>query len=271
MKRKIISLKQKIKPPQPKIGILGGVGPYAGTDLANKIMGETIASSDQDHLPFVLFSYPQIIKDRTAFLSGNADENPGNAFFAISQEMEVLQIPIAGIPCNTAHAHLIFDAFQKQQKEQEQKVEFLHLIQETVPFIKEHCFGIKKIGILSTNGTYKAKLYPKALEKLGYEIITLDWEDQNRLHTKGIFDPTYGIKAQSSPVTDAAKQIIQEGVDLLQKKGVEAVILACTELPLAITEKKQGELYLLDPTVILARALIKKTYPDKLKPWSWKK
>ena len=32
------------------IGVIGGVGPYAGIDLVKKVFDNTIASSDQEHI-----------------------------------------------------------------------------------------------------------------------------------------------------------------------------------------------------------------------------
>ena len=53
-----------------KIGIVGGAGPYAGLDLAQKILHQTVANSDQDYLPTLLISTPGLIEDRTNFLLG---------------------------------------------------------------------------------------------------------------------------------------------------------------------------------------------------------
>ena len=51
-----------------KIGIVGGAGPYAGLDLAQKILEQTIAEKDQDYLPTLLISTPDKIEDRTPYL-----------------------------------------------------------------------------------------------------------------------------------------------------------------------------------------------------------
>ena len=53
-----------------KIGIVGGAGPYAGLDLAQKLLQQTKANSDQDYLPTLLISTPELIEDRTDFLLG---------------------------------------------------------------------------------------------------------------------------------------------------------------------------------------------------------
>ena len=53
----------------------------------------------------------------------------------------------------------------------------------------------------------------------------------------------------------------------LQQQGAEAVVLGCTEIPLAITERRIDDAVIIDPTLVLARALIRKANPAKLKPW----
>ena len=61
----------------PIIGIVGGLGPQAGVDLANKIMDQTISNSDQGHISVVLLSMPSNVVDRTQFLLGKVSDNPG--------------------------------------------------------------------------------------------------------------------------------------------------------------------------------------------------
>jgi len=55
----------------------------------------------------------------------------------------------------------------------------------------------------------------------------------------------------------------------LEKQGVQAIILGCTEIPLGLPERKIGETFFLDPGLILARALIREFRPEKLLPWTW--
>ncbi len=60
------------------IGILGGMGPLATVDFMHKIISLTPAQRDQDHLPLLVYSVPQI-PDRTACLLDNL-ESPLNPF-----------------------------------------------------------------------------------------------------------------------------------------------------------------------------------------------
>ena len=59
------------------IGVVGGLGPFAGVDLVRKIIKWTRASQDQDHLPVMLHSFPGWVPDRSTFLLGKASKNPG--------------------------------------------------------------------------------------------------------------------------------------------------------------------------------------------------
>jgi aspartate racemase len=88
---------------------------------------------------------------------------------------------------------------------------------------------------------------------------------QSETINQAIYDPVYGLKALGV-ATERSREELNEGLAHLRAKGAEAVILGCTEIPLAITEKRAGDTIIVDPTLILARALIREVEPDKLKP-----
>ena len=90
--------------PEPRtIGIVGGLGPYAGYDLLRKIFRWTKAGVDQEHLPVMLHSFPGWIPERPAFLLGEKQENPGEDLGGILAQLAATGARVMGIPCNTAH------------------------------------------------------------------------------------------------------------------------------------------------------------------------
>ena len=99
-----------------KIGIVGGAGPYAGLDLARKILQQTLAKSDQDYLPTLLISTPELIEDRTDFLLGENEKNPAYSIYCNLRDLEKLGATVAGIACNTAHAPKIRNVFVEELK-----------------------------------------------------------------------------------------------------------------------------------------------------------
>ena len=244
------------------IGVVGGVGPFAGIDLLGKIAGQTEAQRDQEHLAVYSISQPRPIGDRTGFLLGKTGVNPG---YAIAEQLHTLSqmgASVAGIPCNTAHAPSIFAVIRRQAPA---GLLLLHMIDEVVGHIQSHYAGIKQVGILSTSGTYRSKVYPQLLESAGFQTLVPDEKLQDELINQAIYDPVYGLKAIGR-ATERSREELGVGLAHLRAKGAEAVILGCTEIPLAINKKRVDGAIILDPTLILARALIREIDPAKLKP-----
>ncbi len=255
--------------PIPLIGIVGGVGPFAGLDLAAKVFDQTAARRDQEHLPVALLSLPHTIADRTAYLLGEVAENPACALADVIRKLETLGATAVGIPCNTAHAPRIFDVLLAELARTGSRVRLLHMIRETARFLAETLPGVQRVGVLSTTGTARAGIYPTVLATLGITALAPADDVQARVQA-AIYDETYGIKAQSSPVTGRARAELLAAAGHLAAQGAEAVILGCTEIPLALPGRTllslPASLPAVDPTLVLARALIRETYPDKLKP-----
>lgn len=252
-----------------KIGIVGGAGPYAGLDCSQKILRQTKAEKDQDYLPTVMISTPDLIEDRTSFLLGKSPKNPAHAIYKNLLDLNDLGASIVGIPCNTAHAPAIKDVFIEKLKQSGKKLKVLDMILETTKFLRKECPNVNNVGVLSTIGTWKAGFFPEILEEHGYKVFTLSEDFQQHLHDEALFHPENGIKVQADPVSKKARDVLLEGFESLKKKGSEAVILGCTEIPIGIPERKIGDVFCIDTSLVLARALINEFRPEKLIPWSW--
>ncbi len=247
------------------IGVVGGAGPYAGLDLLNKICDQTIANGDQEHLTVVNWSQPNQIQDRTEYLIGNVLKNPAYAIAWQVQQLANAGVTVAAIPCNTAHAFPIYGVILQELRAAACQVNFLHMIEETAVHLQTHYPHIQKIGLLATTGTVKAGIYPTCLEKAGYQIILPNSQMQSQRIHPAIYDPIYGIKATGGG--SQARQALLTSVIALQEQGAEAIILGCTELPLVITESELDGTPMIDPTLVLARALIREADASKLKPF----
>jgi len=249
--------------PSPLIGIMGGMGPQAGLDMAEKLIAMTRTKSDQDHIPFVLFSLPETVPDRTAFLLGQTTTNPAYAIADQFENMSVMGVSIAVMACNTAHAGPIFDVALEIMRARGVDLTILHLIRETVTHIRENHPEIRRVGILGTQGTYQTRLYDQALEDVGLEVVLPDPDVREHDIHAALYAPSFGIKTCPG-VTNEASSRIHSAIRHLQTHGAEAVILGCTELPLAIKEDQIDGMPILDPAKIIIEKLIRETYPDKL-------
>ena len=246
------------------IGIVGGVGPYAGLDLNTKIFDNAPAKKDQDFPNVILISFSEIIGDRTMYvLNPEKHENPAFSIAEVVATLAGAGAEYIGIPCNTAHCRPIFSKVEEIIAEKGLKVVLVNMIEETVSHILENYPRIKKVGLLSTLGTRAFGLYNEVAEKQGLELITPSQENAEAVH-RAIYDAEFGIKAHSNPVHPKATAIFEENAVKLFNEGAEAVIMGCTEIPLGLTSTKLKGIFI-DPASILARKLLEKAgYQVKL-------
>ena len=238
------------------IGIVGGMGPYAGLDLVKKIFDLTQANQDQDHVPLSMISVPHKITDRTKFLEGGTDINPGIEISNIVRQLSDQGASVIGMPCNTAHSSKIIKEVYNSIPE---GITFVNMVSEVIKFIKGEYPDIERVGILATTGTMKAGIYNKELIDNDLKPIILSKENQKKLIDQAIYDKDFGIKSISNPVQDIAKRKIHLAIESLIENKAEVVILGCTELPLAVNATSVKTIPLIDSTMILARSLLFKS------------
>ncbi len=242
----------------------------AGVELHRMIIENTVTNgTDQDHLEVHHFSRSPDITDRTDYLLSKVARNPAEGMFRSMQmavktsQIAQLQV-VAGVPCNTFHAPRIFRRLLQLMKEHDIKVRLLHMLEEVVELILKLRPNAKTIGLMSTTGTRSVHVYNDILEPHGLDIVEVSEDLQPALH-ESIYDNSWGIKAVS-PVTDRARANFVGYADLLRERGAEAIILGCTESPLALPEKTFDGIPLIDPMLALARALVREANIKKLKP-----
>ncbi|WP_239446598.1 aspartate/glutamate racemase family protein [Mailhella massiliensis] len=247
------------------IGIVGGLGPYAGYDLLRKIFRWTEASTDQEHLPIMLHSFPGWIPERPAYLLGQKKENPGEDIGDIMVQLARNGARVIGMPCNTAHSPRILDVALERLRETGLDVTFVSIIESAVKHVSSMCPNGGRIGLMGTVATLQTRLYQDALEKAGLEPVLPDDEDC-ALVQRAISDPEFGVKAFSDPVSPKARQILLDTARrLVEKKQVSAILLGCTEIPVAVTESVLWDTPVVDATSVLARELIRASCPERLK------
>ena len=219
------------------IGIIGGMGPLATSDLFRKIIELTPASCDQDHI-HVCIDCNTSIPDRTrAILSGGEDPVP--QLVRSGLRLQGMGADLLVMPCNTAHYFYdrllpFFD------------VPLLHMLRETAQELRRQ--GVVRAGILATDGTLQTGLYHRFLAEEGIEAIVPEGPFQAAV-MEVIYD---GVKAGKRKMDLAS---FRRTAESLFQKGAQTLVLGCTELPVAFDWYSLAYPHI-DPTAVLAQAAV---------------
>lgn len=219
------------------VGIIGGMGPMATADLFTKIINFTDAAKDSEHIHIIIDNYPQIPDRTNAILHGT--ESPLPYLVESAKRLKDAGADFIIIPCITSHG--FYEDLVKNIE-----IPVLNIVEETAKYLKS--LGIKKAVLLATDGTRFTNVFGNIFEKFDIELLYPCDNVQSNL-----MDLIYkGIKAGAETFDTST---VNTELDKLEESGAEAVILGCTELPLA------AKLYgingnLIDPTEVLAKAAI---------------
>jgi len=223
------------------IGVLGGMGPLATADFFRKVIAETPAKGDADHVPLLIQSDPRIAP-RPAAIVGEG-RSPLPELLAGRDRLIFAGAKALAMPCNTAHfwyADLLKGC----------SVPFLSIVEASVNELPLLADAGSTIGIIATRATLDAQIFDPALVRSGYTVLLPDENVMNTLVLPGIEFVKAGDPLRAGP-------LIEEAVQSLLNQGAHAVILACTETPLALDAlNSRLRVHCVDSTAALAKCCV---------------
>ncbi|MCI7353993.1 MAG: amino acid racemase [[Actinobacillus] rossii] len=221
------------------IGILGGMGPAATADMFQKFIKLTPAHCDQEHIPLLISSIPDIPDRTECILHGG--EDPESVMEKYVHGLENAGATCIIMACNTAHYW--FDHLKAKSH-----VDMLSIIDATIDEVI--ATGKQKIGLLATDATLATGLYKKRIEEQGLTFIRPNEESQRK-----VMESIYLLK---SGETEHSIELMSQQRDELTKQGAEVIILGCTEVPIILAKDMENQPHLyVDSTLALVRSAIK--------------
>ena len=200
------------------LGILGGMGPLATADFFAKLLEETPASCDEDHIPVLLLSDPRITRRPAAILDGG--ESPLLRLRELRDRLIGAGATMLAMPCNTAHhwyGPLTADC----------PVPFLSIVEASCAALPALAPPGAPVALLATRATLAAQVYDAALAAGGYRPLLPTDAEQGDAVLPAI------ARVKAGDATGAA-QLLTPVIESLLRRGAGAVLLACTELPIAL-------------------------------------
>lgn len=223
------------------LGVLGGMGPLATVDFLRKLIEETPAARDQDHIPLFVYSMPQT-PDRSDAITGGG-ETPLPALLEGLRTLRQAGAVAIAIPCNTAH-------YWYDDMVRAGGPPILHIADAALAQLKKSRPDAKTIGLIGTQGTLAAGFFQQRLTAQGYRCIVNTTADQEQL----VMPAIRHVKSNELAV---AGRLLETAVTRLARDGAAGVILACTETPVVLDRLAPSTAALcVDATRALAQACV---------------
>lgn len=231
----------------PKIlGILGGLGPESTVDYYRLIQDRYRALRPDG-------SYPQIILNSVdagrivgPMFQGRHDEVV--AYLAAELDRLAKAGPdFALIPANTPH--IFFPQLVARSP-----IPLLSIVEVTRDAAR--AAGHKSVGLFGTRVTMEADFYPAVFAGSGVALVKPSPEERDYIHDIYV---NQLLKNQFLPET--RDRLLGIAAEMKSRDGIEAVILAGTELPLLLRDAPAPVPYL-DTTVIHVEAAVKRMLED---------
>jgi aspartate racemase len=194
-------------------GVLGGLGPEATVDFMARVIAKTPGHRDQDHVHLVVAQNPGVPDRQDALF--NAGPDPATVLATMARRLENAGCDFLVMPCNTAHAYA--DSISAAVR-----IPLVSIIDVSVEALAD---SVGTTALLATPACIASKLYQDALVATGRDSVVPDEQE-----LKQLMQLIYALKGGSrcDELVFAMNGLIRS----LVSRGAEAIILACTELPL---------------------------------------
>jgi aspartate racemase len=227
---------------QRLLGVLGGMGPLATVDFFRKVVEETQATVDQEHIPLIIDSVPQIPCRVAAVL--REGESPVPQMLSGIMRLKKAGAECIAIACNTAHYW--YDDLCEQGG-----MPILHIVDAVATELERTARADAPLGLLATEATLEARIYQSRLAQREIDFIINTPEERAELIL-----PAIALVKQGKP--QQGGELLDHALGLLQERGAGQYVLACTELPVAVDAVSSlHRAHCIDATRALAKASVR--------------
>lgn len=222
------------------IGVLGGMGPEASSNLYAKMITYTQktygAEQDTDYPPMFIYNLPLFGFDETGIVD---KKKVTSQLIDGVKKLEAAGSELIIIACNTVHCF-----YEEMQSAVD--VPIYNIIEETRNRVQQAAH--KKVGLFASESTCKLNLYQHSFTESGIDVVAPNREQQKKLNRviKNVMGGKHGAEDRS---------VLIEIAKNYQSRGAEAVVMGCTEIPLAI-DQTHTDIKLFDTIEIIIQSAV---------------
>ncbi len=222
-------------------GMIGGLGPESTIDYYRSILARYRARKPDGGYPHLVINSLDVDKG-IAMLDAGRLEDLADYLASGFESLVRAGADFGFIAANTPH--LVFDELQRRSA-----IPLLSIVRATANQAK--ALGLKRVGLFGTGFTMRASFYPEEFQRAGISLVTPNKSERESIHKKYIGEL---LKNQFLP--QSREEIMRIARRLRDEDGIEALVLAGTELPLLLRDAANQGIAFLDTTVIHVEAVV---------------
>lgn len=226
-------------------GMIGGLGPESTIDYYRLIIARYRARNPDGSYPSIVINSLDVSKGIRLLNSGQLGE------LADYLAAGVAALVRAGATFGFLAAnspHIVFDEVQRLSS-----IPLLSIVRAACDRTK--ALGLKKVGLFGTRFTMQATFFPHEFQRAGIAILPPKPAEQDFIHEKYL-----GELLNNRFLPETRAEVLRIARRMKVEDGIEAVILAGTELPILLRSAgpadNDSDLKFLDTTEIHVEAIV---------------
>jgi aspartate racemase len=221
--------------------MIGGLGPESTIDYYRSILARYRSRKPGAGYPHVIINSLDVDKGIAMLDAGRLDEL-ADYLAAGVERLARSGADFGFIAANTPH--IVFDELQRRSA-----LPLLSIVRATADHAK--ALGLKKVGLFGTGFTMRASFYPQEFERAGIALVLPQEPERDFIHGKYI-----GELLNNQFLPQTRTEILRIAHRMKADDGVQAIVLAGTELPLLLRGSGTADIEFLDTTVIHVEAVV---------------
>jgi len=223
------------------VGLVGGLGPESTVDYYRRII-EIWRADEPRSAPAILIDSLDV--DRAIELVRT--DRPGLIDY-LASSVERLARAGCGFAAFAANTpHIVFDDVVARSP-----IPLLSIVQACADEARVR--GYRRVGVLGTGFTMEGSFYPDTFQRSGIAVVVPDRSERAWLHERYLGELLRGI------FDDACRRGVVAMADRMRVDDhIDALVLAGTELPMLLKDRRVAGLPVLDTTEIHVRAIVRR-------------
>jgi len=208
-----------------KIGIIGGIGPESTLDYYRGIIDAFRKLNKGMHYPDII-AYSADLTELLEIVEAKALDKLAEWLLTRIEALRRAGAEFVAIASNTPH--VVFDEVQRRSP-----LPLINIVEATCA--KAESLGMRRLGLMGTRFTMQADFFQRPFRERGMSVVVPSPEEQRFIHEKLFSEIELGI------IRDETREALLAIVkNMIERDGIDSLILGCTELPLILPGEAHG-------------------------------